>query len=211
MVDTVLESPSWPVNELGEIVSKRGIGTTNVVGYIPTGIVPVGLDNKLIIRNEADYTQGGWLYIQDGRYVSATPKSISNGVKTKIDFDLSQLAYTAGVELVLGYNETTDRFMPTAVNEVFLASIRFKVKPSNATGHLDVMVESPTAAFNPIVAETLTFSKANGEEHFFALVQPIFISADVLTNGLEIYITPDGTNITLYDYSVFVQKTYLPI
>lgn len=55
MVDTVLESPSWPVNELGEIVSKRGIGTTNVVGYIPTGI-----DNKLIIRNEADYTQGGW-------------------------------------------------------------------------------------------------------------------------------------------------------
>lgn len=60
MVDTVLESPSWPVNELGEIVSKRGIGTTNVVGYIPTGIVPVRLDNKLIIRNEADYTQGGW-------------------------------------------------------------------------------------------------------------------------------------------------------
>ena len=40
MVDTVIESGSWPVNELGEILASPGVGTSTVVGYIPSEMIP---------------------------------------------------------------------------------------------------------------------------------------------------------------------------
>ncbi|MGL5012978.1 MAG: hypothetical protein ACRC6V_01650 [Bacteroidales bacterium] len=74
-----------------------------------------------------------------------------------------------------------------------------------------ITLESPGSSFNPVVSSTVIFNKAAGQEHFISVTQPIFISADVVTNGLEIYLNPIGTNISVYDYSVFIQKTYIPM
>lgn len=40
MPDTILETNTWPVNELGEILVQTGVGTNTVVGYVPSISTP---------------------------------------------------------------------------------------------------------------------------------------------------------------------------
>mgnify|MGYP000084107712 FL=1 len=210
MVDTVKESGVWPVNELGEIVAKRGTGTNNILGYLPTHLVPTSTDNTLAIKHDTD-NLGGWAYLQDSRYVSSTPKTITSGTKTKIDFSLVAIAYEASSGLSHNYNDTSDLFFPLLDGEMYTYNFRCKVKPTLQNGHLDFTIESPTVTFNPLTGQTVTFSKGAGDEHFFSFNLPVFISADVLTNGIALYVTPRDTGITIYDYSILIQRTYIPI
>lgn len=154
--------------------------------------------------------QNGWSYLQDGRYVVGSPLAVADGVKTQLTFLLSNLAYADSSNLTLNYNQSNNRFYPTELKSCYLVNLRFKVKPSANSGHMDITIESPTVSFNPIVSQTLTFAKAAGDEHFFSVVGQIFITQDVINNGLTAYVNPHGTNITMYDYSVLVQKTYIP-
>jgi hypothetical protein len=45
----VKEAPSWPVNELGEIVMQTGRGSSNTVGFIPSNQVPIDPDTKKVV------------------------------------------------------------------------------------------------------------------------------------------------------------------
>lgn len=212
MTDPVLESPVYPVNELGEVLTKRGSGSKNKTGYLSPSFIPTDpTASAMLVVHELDGLQGGWRFLQDGRYLVGSPLVISDGVKTKINFDLTQLAYIAGVGLNLNYDDAADKFRPQVVDECFLVSFRMKVKPTSQAGTVDVTLESPGVVFNPIVSSTVIFNKSAGQEHFVNLTQPIFISSDVVTNGLEIYLLPLNTNISVYDYSVFIQKTYIPL
>jgi hypothetical protein len=212
MSDTVLECPAYPVNELGEVLTKRGTGTKSKTGYITPSFIPTDpTASAMIVVHELDGLVGGWKFLQDGRYLVGTPLVINDGVKTKINFDLTQLAYAAGVGLEINYDDTSDKFLPQTENECFTVSLRAKIKPTAQAGTVDLTLESPGVVFNPIVSGTVTFNKSAGQEHFANVTQPIFISADVIANGLEIYLSPIGTNISVYDYSVFVQKTYIPL
>lgn len=48
MAVDIQEATSWPVNELGEIVAQAGVGTNNVVGWLPSSMLPVdSLTNKV--------------------------------------------------------------------------------------------------------------------------------------------------------------------
>jgi hypothetical protein len=212
MTDPVLESPVYPVNELGEVLTKRGSGSKNKTGYLSPSYVPTDpTASAMLVVHELDGLQGGWRFLQDGRYTLASPLVINNGVKTKLTFDLTQLAYAAGVGLEINYDDVSDKFLPQTENECFTVSLRAKIKPTSQAGTVDTTLESPGVVFNPIVSGTVTFNKSAGQEHFANVTQPIFISADVIANGLEIYLSPIGTNISVYDYSVFVQKTYIPL
>jgi hypothetical protein len=170
----------------------------------------VDTQSKTERTTEAILKQNGWKFIQDGRYTLASPLAISNGSKTKLTFSLTQLAYQDGRLLDLAYNQSSNKFMPTQVGATYLANIRFKAKSSSQNNIVDVSLESPNVSFNPIVAESITFNKSANTEHFISITQPIFITQDVVTNGLEIYLLPTGGNISVYDYSVFVQKTFIP-
>jgi hypothetical protein len=50
-IDRIQESQSWPVNELGEIVAEVGIGSTTVVGFIPSSFIPTNITTKKIVIN----------------------------------------------------------------------------------------------------------------------------------------------------------------
>lgn len=170
----------------------------------------VDMQSKVERTTESILKQNGWKFLQDGRYTEASPLVISSGAKTKITFDLSQIAYQDGRLLDLAYDQSSNKFMPTQVGATYLANIRFKAKSSSQNNIVDVALESPSVSFNPIVADTITFNKSANTEHFISITQPIFITQDVVTNGLEIYITPNGGTLSVYDYSVFVQKTFIP-
>lgn len=154
--------------------------------------------------------QNGWAYLQDGRYTVAAPLVIADGAKTQITFLLSNLAYADSSNLTLNYNQSNNRFYPTENKSCYLVNLRFKVKPSANSGHIDITIESPGVSFNPLIGHTLTFAKASGDEQFFSVSGQIFISPDVITNGVTAYITASGTDVSIYDYSILAQKTYIP-
>lgn len=56
----------------------------------------VDMQSKVERTAESILKQNGWKFIQDGRYTEASPLVITAGSKTKITFDLSQLAYQDG-------------------------------------------------------------------------------------------------------------------
>ena len=170
----------------------------------------VDMQSKVERTTESILKQNGWKFIQDGRYTSASPLVISSGSKTKLTFSLTQLAYQDGSLLDVEYNQAMNRFMPTQLRSTYLLNFRLKVKPSAQNGTADATLEVPTASFNPVLAGTLSFNKAANQQHFFSLTDPVFVSQDMLSNGFEIYISPVGTNLSVYDYSVFVQKTFIP-
>jgi len=63
MAVDIQEGTSWPVNELGEIVAQAGLGTNNVVAYVPSALVPVdGTTNKLNIVGMPENSLTGMLY-----------------------------------------------------------------------------------------------------------------------------------------------------
>ena len=211
MVDTVKEAAGFPVNELGEVLTSRGAGSTSFLGLSPSGNFPVSLDGKSLLIVDANIERvGGWKFIQDGRYTVSSPLTLTSSVKTKITFDLSQLAYATGVGLTLNYNQSTNRFMPQIPNSTYLISFRGKFKPLQNGGSVDWTVESPGFAFNPIVAQTGTFNKAANIENFATVTEIIFIDPTIISGGLELFITAQGANVQLYDYSIMAQRTFIP-
>lgn len=48
MVDTVKEAPTWPINELGEIILEEGIGSYNISGQILSSFVPIDNSTGLV-------------------------------------------------------------------------------------------------------------------------------------------------------------------
>lgn len=168
----------------------------------------VDLNKKVERPTNAVLTQGGWRFCQVGTYTLASPLAIADGVKTKLLFNPVSFSFTDGRNFNLNYNTSTERFMPQQVGDALLVNLRLRVKPSAQAGTMDITLESPTVAFNPIMSDTKTFNKSAGTEHFMSSFAPIFISADVVTNGLEVYIKPLGTNLQVYDISIMVSKLY---
>ena len=170
----------------------------------------VDMQSKVERTTESILKQNGWKFLQDGRYTSASPLSISNTTKTKLTFDMSQLAYQDGRLLDVEYNQSANKFVLQDVGGVYLFNVRFKAKSSQQNSYADIVIESPSVSFNPLSAATVSFVRSANTEHFISVSFPIFLSQDVVTNGIEMYITPSGGTTQVYDYSVFIQKTFIP-
>ena len=209
MSDPVKEITGFPVNERGEILVIRGSGTPTFKGTCAPGNFPVSEDGKSLLFVDANVERiGGWKFLQDNRYTSSSPLSLSSGVKTKINFDLTQIAYSTGSGLTLNYDDVNDKFMPTVVGSTYSVSFRGKFLPLQNGGSFDLFLESPGFGFNPIVGQSTSFNKTS--ENFITITEMIFIDQLVIDGGLELYITPRGSNVLLYDYSIMVQRTFLP-
>lgn len=168
----------------------------------------VDLEDSIVRPTRAILTSGGWFFGQLGTYTVSSPLAISDGVKTKINFNPSNLSYSDSRNFTLNYDTVNNKFAPLNVGDCYVVNLRFKMKASSQAGHLDILLESPTVAFNPISARTVTFNKQAGDEQFQGLTEMIFVSTDVAANGLELFVSPHGTNIEMYDISILVSKQY---
>lgn len=147
---------------------------------------------------------GDWSFLQLGNYTSVSPLLINAGVTSKITFQPQDIIYTAGRGLVVNYNYALQKFTPTTINDVFLAEIRFKAKSSLQNSHGDILIESPSVAFNPINAVSISIPKAANQEQFVSASVPLFIGQDVFTNGLEVKFNAVAGNWSLYDVSFMI-------
>lgn len=166
----------------------------------------VDLASKRTKSAEAVVKQGDWGFTQLGNYTSIAPLVVSSGTKTKITFQASDVSYQAGVGLVANYDFVSQKFLPSTLNDVFQVEVRMKVKPSSQDGHMDLLVESPTFGFNPINASSLSFVKGANQEHSISADFVLFIGSDVLTNGIEFYVRPNSTGVSIYDVSYMIVR-----
>lgn len=170
--------------------------------------VLVDLEDNIERPTRAVLTAGGWFFGQLGSYTLISPLNVIAGIKTKVSFNPSNMSYTDGRNFSINYDSIDDKFHPLGVGDCFIVNLRFKVKASSQSGHIDITLESPTVAFNPISAKTISFNKQAGEEQFQGVTEMIFISQDVANNGLELYIEPQATDVQIYDISILVSKQY---
>ena len=151
--------------------------------------------------------QGDWSFTQLGNYTVASPLLVSNGNTSKITFQLSDITYTYGNGGIdTSYDFTDQKFIPSTVNDLFTVEVRMKVKSSAQNSHLDLKVESPSFAFNPLNAQTHNFVHSANDEQFMSSNFMIFISPDVKANGIEFKVTAHDGNISIYDVSYLIYR-----
>ncbi|QCQ57986.1 hypothetical protein Barba22A_gp135 [Rheinheimera phage vB_RspM_Barba22A] len=166
----------------------------------------IDIQSKEIRTAESILKKGDWFFTQLGNYTSVAPLSISNGVTSKIAFQPEDITYTNGNGFTTQYDFVNQKFMPTTLNDLFTAEVRFKFKCSAQDGHFDVKLESPDFDFNPVSGLSVSSTKSAGVEQFASIPFTFFIGQDLIDNGLEFKITPFNTNIQVYDISYLVVR-----
>lgn len=151
-------------------------------------------------------SNGDWQFIQLNNYTSASPLLITAGNTSKITFQQNNISYTAGRGLQFNYDYVLQKFKPNTLNDVFMAEIRFKAKTSIQNGHGDLLIESPTFAFNPINGVSIAIPKAANSEQFISQAVPLFVGPDVLANGLEVKFAANAGNWSIYDVSFMIMR-----
>ena len=150
--------------------------------------------------------QGDWQFFQLSNYTSASPLNVLAGATTKITFSSSDISYSTGNGFIPSYDYVNQKFSPSVLNDVFLVEIRTKLRCSLQNGHGDLLLESPTFAFNPIQAQSISVVKAANTPQFVSVSVPVFIGQDIIDNGLEVKWSSVSGTFSLYDISFMIVR-----
>lgn len=145
----------------------------------------------------------GWARYDDTQYTSASPylfttaafvvpNNAGNVIDTHIHSDINYYEDN----LVKAEND----------GDVYVITIAFKAKLSNANGYLDLFLEGGNGTPYYRIRDTITFPKGNNVEHVFAKTLQYYADEDVVTNGLEVKIQASDAG-SIYDVIYFIQRT----
>ena len=150
--------------------------------------------------------EGDWSFTQLGNYTEVSPLVVSAGNTAKITFTPSDVSFSTGNGFTASYDFINQKFTPTTVGDVFMVEIRMKIKCSLQNGHGDLMIESPTFAFNPIQGQSINIPKAANTQQFISVNVPLFIGQEIKDNGLEVKWHSVSGNFSLYDISYMIVR-----
>ena len=145
----------------------------------------------------------GWARYDDTQYTSVSPKTftttefvVPNNKGNVIDTHIhSNVAYYANNK-IKAENE----------NDVYLITISFKAKISNANGYMDLFLEGGNGTPYDRIRDILVFPKGANNEHSYAKTFQYYADEDVITNGIEIKIKASHSG-SIYDVIYFIQRT----
>lgn len=179
--------------------------TTSVNNYLYSIIdTQSGIKRSVNSINEG----GSWLFKQVDLFTSSAPLILLEGVDTEINIPFEDTGYSENHLIDLHYNFNSNLFLPQTVGDLYLTSFRGKAVSTHNFTHLHLKVNSPTVDYNPIEAETVIFSKNSGDVEFISTKFLIFISQDLVSNGLKFTAQSGGGNLELYDYSFTIVKLF---
>ena len=145
----------------------------------------------------------GWARYDDTQYTSASPYSftttaftIPNNKGNVIDTNInSAIDYYSGNKLRAEFE-----------NDVYIVTIAFKAKISNANGHVDIYLEGGNGTPYDRVRDIITFPKGNNVEHTYAKTFQYYADEDVVTNGLSVKMQASHSG-SIHDVIYFIQRT----
>lgn len=151
----------------------------------------------------------GWNYRKDSQYTSGSPLAISSGVKQL--FPNNGLGALTDVTRPLGIVYTGTSFTPTTLNSSYVIRVAFKCVAAAAAGTPYPLKISMEGGATPLqfAAQDVIFKGGGSYVNDIALTFLFFTGTLNTNNPIKIYLTPDGTNITVYDCDYLIQRTYL--
>jgi hypothetical protein len=145
----------------------------------------------------------GWARYDDTQYTSVSPFAftttaftVPNNKGFVIDTNInSAIDYYSGNKLRAEFE-----------NDVYIVTIAFKAKISNANGHVDIYLEGGNGTPYDRIRDTITFPKGNNVEHTYAKTFQYYADSDVVTNGLSVKIKASHSG-SIHDVIYFIQRT----
>ena len=166
----------------------------------------MGFNDQMVkvYPQEASSLGLGWARYDDTQYNSAssyafsasTPFIVPNNAGSVIDDHIhSAIDYYNGSKLFAEY-----------ANDVYLLTIAFKSKITNANGYVELYLEGGNGTPYTRVSDMVIFPKGNNVEHTYTKQFQFYADSDVVTNGLSVKILPSDDG-EIYDVIYFIQRT----
>lgn len=172
-------------------------------GQAPGSITPQDVRDLIV---SVKYMNGGWEFALDSAYTAGSPLSITGLTRTKITID-GLLESSGNPSTGALWNTTSNKITPPAINDFII--VRFAIQgqsTSAATNKFEVELDVGGTA-GVIFRETEVFSKGAGNPQNFNAIMPLFVGSDFLSNGGELYITPDE-DATFWEFGITISKVH---
>lgn len=150
-----------------------------------------------------------WEFSLDTLYpIEATPQAILQGVRTKMQLDTPIYLSSPNHVITPIWNTTTQKFMPLIADDFYIFRFAITGKYTQGSTASFLFEFDVSTGTQPIIAkETKVFVKGNGVAQSFNLEFGLFAGPDFLTNGGEVYITPDQ-NASFWEIAATIDRTY---
>lgn len=166
----------------------------NVTGSLPPGLGGSGL---------------GWARYDDTQYTTSSVFSV-----TTADGDVT-LPNNAGNTIethlhssISFYNNGSQKIQVENNADVYMATVVFRAKTSNANGtHIRLQLDSTGATPYERVGKDLFFGKGNDVWHDFHEVFQFYADDDFVTNGNRWKVRAVGNNVSIANIIFFIQRT----
>ena len=175
---------------------------------IPAGtkFIAINTDNqfnRVWTIEEINAFGNSWARYDDTQYTSASPYAftaaefaVPNNAGNIIDHAInSAIDYYDGSKIYAEFE-----------NDVYIMTIAFKAKISNANGYMEVFLEGGNGTPYDRVRDTFAFPKGNNVEHTYSIIFQYYADDDVVANGLTLKALPSDSG-EIYDIIYFIQRT----
>lgn len=154
----------------------------------------------------------GWTMNHDALYTQGVPLVIGNGSRVQITSnglggltDVSQSPNNTGNNF---FDTATDVIVPmNNVGDALRYRITMQVTPS--TANVVMVLELQIEDSPVIVTGSRTFSFPNQDERQINLSTSTFVLQNFIDNNAGIYVSAIGGSLDIYDFKIFVERTYI--
>ena len=179
---------------ISELTLASSITGTEVLPIVQNGVT------KKIAINTISGSNFGWGRYDDTQYDSESP----------YNFTTSAFVVPNNAGNIVDNTEfdfySSNKLRAENENDVYVVTIAFKAKISNANGYVDLYLEGGNGTPYDRVRDTITFPKGNNVEHTFAKTFQFYADDDVVTNGLSVKMESSDSG-SIYDVIYFIQRT----
>jgi len=150
----------------------------------------------------------GWARYDDTQYTSASSYAFTTATEFTVPNNAGNVLNTYINSSTAYYNGT--KLFAENENDVYIVTIAFKAKISNANGYIDIYLQGGNGTPYERVRDIIVFPKGNDVEHTYTKQFQYYSDSDVVTNGLSVKMLPSD-NGEIYDVIYFIQRTQVHI
>jgi hypothetical protein len=150
----------------------------------------------------------GWARYDDTQYTSASSYAFTTATEFIVPNNAGTVLNTYINSSTAYYNGT--KLFAENENDVYIITIAFKAKISNANGYIDIYLQGGNGTPYERVRDIIVFPKGNDVEHTYTKQFQYYSDSDVVTNGLSVKMLPSHSG-EIYDVIYFIQRTQVHI
>ena len=163
---------------------------------------------QVIVYPQGGSSTLGWARYDDTQYTTTldTKLTLVDGVEVTMPNNSGNIVKSDDVEF---YNGVTKKVIGHNINDVYVTTVVFKMKTSNANHtHVDIRFVSALGAGEiERITKPIGFYKGNNTIQNEHEIFQYYTDSNFVNNGIEIKIMAVGGNVEIWDVIYFIQRT----